>query len=192
MEVKVTIDGEGYVTGGGTHSLGDSVTVKATPVEGVEFSHWIRNNITVTSNPYTFTVNDNYNIELTAVFFTTIESYLRAAVGFSVPDAALTKIRIDRGIKLHENIVNVSTQKRELAYADLLMWGGNSPSEVQGAKESDFGWSHQDASSTMSITDKRMMRLEAKSIYKKYGDKMLPPTVSLFSLFGSKINGSKY
>lgn len=192
MEVKITIDGEGYATGGGTHSRGDIVTVKATPVEGAEFSHWIRNNITVKDNPYAFTVNDNFNIELTAVFFTTIESYLRASVGFSVPDAALTKIRIDRGIKLHENIVNVSAQIRELAYADLLMWGANSPSEVQGAKESDFGWSHQGASSTMSITDKRMMRLEAKSIYKKYGDKSLPPTVSLFSLFGGKMNGSKY
>lgn len=192
MEVKVTIDGEGYVTGGGTHSLGDSVTVKATPIEGVEFSHWIRNNITVKDNPYTFIINDNFNIELTAVFFTTIESYLRASVGFSVPDAALTKIRIDRGIALKENIINVDTKTRELSYADLLMWGANSPSDIQGAKQSDFGWSHQDTSSTMSITDKRMMRLEAKSIYKKYGDKSLPPTVSLFSLFGGKMNGSKY
>lgn len=192
MEVRISVEGEGSTSGAGTYSNGDRVSVKATPVPGNAFMFWQRNNITVTDNPYVFQVNDNFDVELKAIFFVTIESYLRASVGFQVPDATLTKIRIDRGIKHNENIQNVSEMLRELSYADLLMWGANSPSEVQGAKNSDFGWSSQEASSTMSITDKKRMSAEAKAIYRRYNDKVSAPSIKMISIFGTKRNDSKY
>ena len=191
MEVRVSVEGEGTVKGGGTYNVGDKVELTATPVGGNAFLHWVRNNITVKDNPYIFTTNGD-NVDLVAIFYTTIESYLRACVGFIVPDAALTKIRVDRGIKLNEDIKNVTIEQRELCYADLLMWGANAPSQIQGAKSSDFGWSSQEASSTMSITDKRLMRSDAREIYRRYGDKRVQATVMFTSITGDKLNGSKY
>jgi hypothetical protein len=58
----------GSVAGAGTYTIGDSVTVTATPANGYTFSRWIdENNATVsTANPYTFVAATD--LTLTAIF----------------------------------------------------------------------------------------------------------------------------
>lgn len=184
MDVKVVIIGDGVVTGAGTHSMGDEVSLLATPSS---FSHFLRGEEIITTNPYVFEAPDS-DVEISAVFIVSLESYLKASVGFNLPDAALMKIRVDRGLAIGLDVSTLSQQVRDLCFADCLMYGVNSPSQVQGAKDSDFGYSHQEASGTLSITDKRLIRAQANAIYKKYGEATLP-TVTFTSLNGSKLYG---
>ena len=182
MNVTVTTTGDGVVTGGGTHSMGDQVTLTATPSS---FSCFLLDGEVILDNPYVFTAPDT-DVSISAVFIVTIESYLRASVGFEISDAALMKIRIDRSIAIKTDVTTMSPMVKELAYADCLMFGVNSPSQIQGAKDSDNGWSHQSASSTLSITDKRLMRTQARSIYKKWGES-ITPSFTFSSLNGAKL-----
>jgi len=183
MNVTVTTTGDGLVTGGGTHSMGDVVTLTATPSS---FSHFLLDSEVILDNPYIFTAPDT-DVSISAVFIVTIESYLRASVGFEISDAALMKIRVDRSITLGTDTTTMSTTVKELAFADCLMYGVNAPSQVQGAKDSDNGWSHQAGSATLSITDKRLMRAQANAIYKKWGESIMR-TVEWLSLGGKKVN----
>ena len=185
MKVSVEIQGDGIVTGAGEHGQGDTVTLRATESS---FSHFLLDDEVITTNPYVFDAPD-LNVSLIAVFIVTIESYLRASVGFEISDAALMKIRVDRGIALGTDVTKMSTMLKELSYADCLMYGVNSPSQIQGAKEGDFGWSHQAGSSTLSITDKRLMREQANVIYRKYGS-VVTPTVKLMTLNGIKADAT--
>lgn len=186
MNVNVTIIGEGSVSGAETsYSIGDTVTLSATPTSGALFDHFQKGMDRIKSNPYVFTIASNTDVEISAVFIVTIEGYLRASVGFNLSDAALMKIRIDRGFSINQDISTVSTQLRELAYADCLMVGISTPS--QGAKDSDNGWSHEEGA--LSVTDKRAIRREAYAIYKRYGEKTPVSSVAFTSLNGSKING---
>ena len=190
MNVIVGIIGEGSVSGAETsHSVDDTVTLTATPTTGALFSYFQKGEERTINNPYIFAIASDDDVEISAVFIVTLEGYLRASVGFNLSDAALMKIRVDRGFSVNQDIESVTPQLRELSYADCLMYGVSSPSQVQGAKEADFGWSHQDQSGTLSITDKRAMRREAYSIYKRYGEKIPVSSVILTTLNGSKADG---
>ena len=184
MNVKIVIIGDGVVEGAGVHSMGDEVTLAASTSS---FSHFLRGEEVITTNPYVFEAPDS-DVEISAVFIVTLEEYLRASVGYLLPDAALMKIRVDRGLPIGLDVSTLSTQVRELCFADCLMYGVNSPSQVQGAKDSDNGWSHQEASGTLSITDKRLIRTQANAIYKKWGEATIP-TVTFTSLNGVKLDG---
>lgn len=190
MDVSINISGEGSATGAGSYSMGDEVTLKATPSPGVEFNCFQIGESIITQNPYVFTVETSEDISLIAVFVITLEGYLRAGVGFEIPDATLMKIRIDRGILRNQDITTIPVQLRDLAFADCLMYGSNLPSQVQKSKDSDNGWSHDSGSLTMSVSDKRDLRKQARSIYKQYGDKTSLPTVYLTTLHGSKSIGN--
>jgi len=181
MNVQVTVIGDGVVTGAGTHSMGDEVTLTASTSS---FSYFLRGEEVIVANPYVFEAPDS-DVVISAVFIVTLEAYLKASVGYLLPDAALMKIRVDRGLAIGLDVSTLSTQTRELAFADALMYGVNSPSQVQGAKDSDNGWSHQEASGTLSITDKRLIRTQANAIYKKYGEATMP------SIIFTSLNGVK-
>ena len=188
MNVQVTVIGDGVVTGAGKHSMGDEVTLTAS---ASSFSHFLRDEEVIVENPYIFKAPDS-DVLIEAVFICTLEAYLKSRVGFELPDAALMGIRIDRGLTIGSDVTALSTQVKELCLADCLMYGVNSPSQVQGAKDSDYGFSHQESSGTLSITDKRLMRTQANAIYKKYGEATMP-TVVFTSLNGSKLyNGARY
>ena len=192
MNVSVEIVGDGTVQGTGLYSMGDEVTLNAISSAGIDFSYFLKGEEKIIGNPYIFTVSDDANLSLKAVFIVTLEGYLKASVGFELPDAALMKIRVDRDLAFGQSISGLSLKMKELCYADCLMWGVNSPSIIQVAKDSDNGWSHQGVSNTMSITDKRLMRVQANAIYRKWGE-FIEPTVKLITLNGAKASaGARY
>ena len=189
MNVAATIQGEGTVDGTGIYSMGDTVTLTATPSAGAIFSRFLLNGEVVSSvSPYVFAVSEDTNISISAVFIVTLEGYLKASVGFEIPDAALMKIRLDRGFTLNQDITTVDLRLRELSYADCLMYLVNSPSQPNRTKDSDGGWSHETVGGAIAPADKRAMRREANAIYRKYGDKVLVASVTLMSLNGSKLD----
>jgi hypothetical protein len=189
MKVSVEIIGDGTVKGAGLYSMGDEVTLNAISSAGVDFSYFLVGEEKITDNPYIFDALDDNDLSLKAVFIVTLEGYLKASVGFEIPDAALMKIRVDRNLTFGQEVSLLSTKIKQLSYADCLMWAVNYPSTIQGAKDSDNGWSHQGSSGTLSITDKRLMRQQATIIYKRWGE-YLEPTVKLITLNGSKADAS--
>lgn len=112
----------------------------------------------------------------------TIEEYLRGKVGFEVSDSTLTSILIDRAIPEQTDVCDISVKNRELAYADLLMWGATNPTSYSGSKEADGGWSHTEGSKTISVSDKNRWASMANSIYEKYDDNNLKPRIRIFNL----------
>lgn len=65
--ISITPSGSGTVSGSGTYTVGDSVTVKATPKTGYHFVNWKKNGVVVSSNAsYTFTASES--VTLIAVF----------------------------------------------------------------------------------------------------------------------------
>lgn len=184
--MKVIIDilsGAGTVVGGGEHSSGEEVTLTAKPVLPNRFKSFSTGGQEVDENPFSFTAGDD-DVTVGVSFYTTIEDYLINQVGFPVTDGALNNIRIRRSIPYGADVSSLPERTLDLAYADVLMWGANSPTTVTGAKDSDGGWSHQDESRTMAITDKRLMRSTAMDIYKKWGDEMYSSTLKFATLTG--------
>lgn len=188
MIVAVNIQGVGTVTGQGEYESGSLVTLTAVPGDGNTFRSFVQDGKEILDNPYTFEAG-LLDVTIQAAFFTTIEDYLTSSVGYPVTAGALNNIRIKRGIAYHQDVSELSERTLELAYADVLMWGANSPTTVTGAKESDGGWSHQAESRTMAITDKRMMRSTANDIYKKYNDAAYTSSIRFVGLTGRPYYG---
>lgn len=186
MNVIINIIGEGSVVGAGQYSTGDEVSLFATPSTGAEFAYFQIDGEILNANPYVYTILSGSDISIIAVFVVTLEGYLRASVGFEIPDATLSKIRRDRGVDRYADVGEISDQIKELSYADCLMYGATIPSQIQKAKDSDNGWSHDAGSLSLSLADKRWMRKQAVAIYRKYSDKSYAPTVTLKPLNGSR------
>ena len=63
INVEVAPAGSGTVTGGGTFTLGESCTLKATPASNYSFLNWTEDGFVVNSNAtYTFTVTRSHNL----------------------------------------------------------------------------------------------------------------------------------
>lgn len=114
---------------------------------------------------------------------TTVEEYLRGKVGFDVPDLTVTSILIDREIPDGIDVSELSAKQRELAYADLLMWGATNPTSYSGTNEADGSWSHAEGSKTISVSDKNRWTAMANSIYEKYGDVKFKATIKIVNLW---------
>lgn len=71
VTINVVSSGHGTVTGGGTYSLGDTVTMRATPSSGYRFVNWTFDGGTQTANPYSYTITSvmlGHNVTYTANF----------------------------------------------------------------------------------------------------------------------------
>ena len=100
----------------------------------------------------------------------TVEEYLRGKVGFEVTDEAIGTILVDRGVTVGVDVSTLISKDKELLYADILMWAATRPSSYTGSKDSDNGWSHTEASSTLLKSDKERFESIANGIYAKYND----------------------
>lgn len=189
MKVIVNIlSGAGKVSGAGEYEENSPVVLTAEPVSPNRFKYFTIDGKDIGKNPYEFVMGTE-DVEVGVYFYTTIEDYLTNQVGFPVTEGALNNIRIRRSISYGADVSELSLRTIELAYADILMWGANSPTTVTGAKDSDGGWSHQDESRTMAITDKRLMRSTAMEIYRKYGDSAYTSTLKFVTLTGRPHHG---
>ena len=171
MNVLVNIEGQGTVGGEGSYKEGDPVELLANPGDGWKFKYFQLADGKKESSPYVF-IASSVDVVIKAIFYVSVEDYLRGKVDFDIPDGALNSIFIDRGIKCGEDVAHVEKKILDLCYADILMWATTTSSTVQGARESDNGWAHQDESKTLSVNDKKRLEERALSIYRDYGDPM--------------------
>ena len=115
-----------------------------------------------------------------------IKDYLKNSVSFEVPDATISCILELRGETLTSEISVSDMKSAELSLADVLMYGSTYPTTSRGAKDSDGGWSHTDATVSMSITDKSDLRKRAAIIYRKYGEVVEGLGIKIQNLNGTR------
>lgn len=162
-----------------------SATLTATPNESWLFKYFQIGDMKYEVNPYSFEY-DGDDLVVDSVFYIPIESHLRGLVGFEVTDAALTSILIFRQIDFDSDIADLTNKQIELAYADLLRWASTNPSSYTGSKDSDGGWSHTEASKTLTATDKKRYEQIANDIYVKYNDsRKSSASIKVFSWNGT-------
>lgn len=186
MNVTINIFGTGECSGAGAYSSGVGITLLATPVAGNVFKKFVIGSNEYFTNPYSTTAGSD-DIVANCYFYTPFELYIRGAVSFEVPDITLNNIRVSRGISYLQDVAEISTQKLELALADVLMYGASRPSSVTGAKDSDGGWSHTDGSVAIGNSDRIFLRTRALDIYKRYGESVGSSGIT----FGN-LNGTAY
>ncbi len=183
MIITINIKGEGTVNGGGEYEAGTTATITATPVNGYTFKYFKTKEGETKTNPLVIEIKgDTTDLIIEAVFYVTIEDYLRGQVDFEISDAALTAIKLDRGVKFSQDVTELDAKTKDLCYADVLMWATTTASTIQGEKDSDNGWSHQASSKTLSINDKKRLEERAIQIYKRYNDTKANITTNTISL----------
>ena len=97
-----------------------------------------------------------------------IAAYLKGKVAFEVTDEAISTTLEDREIVESIDSTTLTTQQKELLYADLLMYGSTKASSTTGEKKTHGGFSHTAKSET--FRNPADWKIEANRIYKKYGD----------------------
>ena len=165
---------------------GDSTTYTAVPLNDYKFKYWSGGGINYTDNPLTLKTV----VELTSVtFYYSIYNYLKGMVGFNIPDSSLISIISRRSeylktsIGIDDDISDISSEVKDLLYADVLIWGATGYSNYGSVSESDGGWSHQEGSSTINAADKKRFESIAKSIYDSYHDTLnIHPSIRIVSL----------
>jgi len=169
MNVTINIFGAGECEGGGEHVEAAVITLFATPAAGNVFKKFVIGSNEYFGNPKYLDAGTE-DVSVDCYFYTPFELYIRGAVSFDVPDLTLNNVRISRGILYLQDVSELSTEKLELALADVLMYGASRPRSVTGAKDSDGGWSHTEGGTTISNSDRIFLRTRALDIYKKYGE----------------------
>jgi hypothetical protein len=186
--VNVDVLGAGTVSGSGVYVDAPEITLTATAASSNVFQRWEVNGVEVLSNPYTFSPSVE-TVDVVAYFITTIESYLSGVVPNFLSEAMINTIRIKRGIAYNADVTTLATSVLELATADAYMLAATMPSSYTGSKDSDGGWSHSEASHTLTSADKGMYKAQANAIYKKYLDSSYRATVSITALNGTPYYG---
>lgn len=185
MNVIISISGQGVVSGQGEYRIGDTVTLSATPKSSSQFRDFnMGENVIITDNPYSFEVLNDEDITIKTSFYMPIETYIRNMVGFDVPDGIIENILLDRGLTFGADSNNVSFADKQLSFADLLMWASTQPSSSGGAKDSDGGWSHTEATQSLSTTDRKEMRRTAMLIYRRFDPTRYEASIRIVSLIG--------
>ena len=177
MAIQIDIKGEGRV-----EKLEDNnrVILTALPSDAWSFKYFSISGVQKTDNPIEV---DKTIEDVEAIFYVSIEDYLKGMVGFDVPTSTINSIRINREITKGSDVVELSDKDKDLAYADLLMWASTNPSRYTGSKQSDGGWTQTEASKTLNASDKKSFRSMAMDIYKRYGDRRYTPKVRIRNLW---------
>ena len=158
---------------------GDSTTYTAVPLNDYKFKYWSGGGINYTDNPLTLKTV----VELTSVtFYYSIYNYLKGIVGFNIPDDSLNVILLKRGVDFNADISDLTTEMKDLLYADVLIFGATMPSVYGNVNDSDGGWSHQEGSSTINAADKKRFESIANDIYKRYNDNNYSASIRIVSL----------
>ena len=177
MAIQIDIKGEGRV-----EKLEDNnrVILTALPSDAWSFKYFSISGVQKTDNPIEV---DKTIEDVEAIFYVSIEDYLKGMVGFDVPTSTINSIRINREITKGSDVAELSDKDKDLAYADLLMWASTNPSSYTGSKQSDGGWTQTEASKTLNASDKKSFRSMSMDIYKRYGDRRYTPKVRIRNLW---------
>ena len=91
-------------------------------------------------------------------------------------------ILLKRGVDFDADISDLTTEMKDLLYADVLIFGATMPSVYGNVNDSDGGWSHQEGSSTINAADKKRFESIANDIYKRYNDNNYSASIRIVSL----------
>ncbi len=89
----------------------------------------------------------------------TTRQYLQGINAYPVPDAALGRIIIRRGLDIEAAVDDARFEGLRLAEADVLSWLADAPNVAQGGQNYTFTDEQRDA-----------LRARARAIYGEFGD----------------------
>lgn len=118
-----------------------------------------------------FLVSGAENEEVTTDF--NIIEYLSGLTAFVFDKAVLKRIALDRGVYNIAYYSDLTTQQKELLYADLLFVAYLSPNVWASATQAHGSFSQTIGSQTVYSEDKERLYNVFIGIYKKYGDEKL-------------------
>lgn len=106
---------------------------------------------------------------------TTIETFLQGLFTYTFTAENITSVLLKRGIEAGVDYSEVSVELRELAEADLYMILFNTFSKSNDTVQKG-NWKRSTGSVTVGVTDRKMFRDHANSIYAKYGEPIVGNT----------------
>lgn len=106
---------------------------------------------------------------------TTIENYLKGLFAYQFTDQNMNSVILKRNVDAGSDESDVSTKDKELCQADLYMIMFNVFSS--GSETTQRGnWKRTLGGITVGVTDRKMFRNQANSIYIKYGEEIVGNT----------------
>lgn len=123
MEViinNINPSGFGKVTGGGTKSSGDDVSILATPSESYPFLHFVVDGTTiVTANPYEF-IAGTEDVNLVAYFDYSLITWLDSQIKVELDRITYIGVLENRKVAIDIQKVDATEKEVDLCYADCL------------------------------------------------------------------------
>ena len=162
--VTVIVRGSGIINGVGTYPAGREVEIEAIPSSFMRFRHWQYEDEIIEENPYVFIALEK-EMNFIAIFYMTIEDWLRGMIGYPVTDASIFAVETNRGIVFGSDALVVTEKQRELALADLITIICQMPSTT-GTEDAMGDWKHKTSGSSVGSIAVLMKR--ANAIYAKY------------------------
>ena len=162
--VTVIVRGSGIINGVGTYHAGREVEIEAIPSSFMRFRHWQYEDEIIEENPYVFIALEK-EMNFIAIFYMTIEDWLRGMIGYPVTDASIFAAETNRGIVFGSDALVVTEEQRELALADLITIICQMPSTT-GTEDAMGDWKHKTSGSSVGSIAVLMKR--ANAIYAKY------------------------
>lgn len=162
--VTVIVRGSGIINGVGTYPAGREVEIEAIPSSFMRFRHWQYEDEIIEENPYVFIALEK-EMNFIAIFYMTIEDWLRGMIGYTVTDASIFAAETNRGIVFGSDALVVTEKQRELALADLITIICQMPSTT-GTEDAMGDWKHKTSGSSVGSIAVLMKR--ANAIYAKY------------------------
>ena len=144
VNIRVTAEGHGYVTGSGLYQIGNSVTLTATAESGYYFVEWQDAEGTQVSTDATYTFDATESVTLKAVFAV---SYFTVTVGTDQGNLAENVTKTDprdttNGYVYKEEVTVTAAPKQMVATAYFVHW-----EDAQGVVKSTS------ASYTFNVTE---------------------------------------
>ena len=152
------------LNGVGTYPAGREVEIEAIPASFMRFRHWQYEDEIIEENPYVFIALEK-EMNFIAIFYMTIEDWLRGMIGYPVTDASIFAAETNRGIVFGSDALVVTEKQRELALADLITIICQMPSTT-GTEDAMGDWKHKTSGS--SVGNIAVLMKRANAIYAKY------------------------
>lgn len=98
----------------------------------------------------------------------TIANYLKYYTGFPIKDNNVEVIVLGRNASISDQVIDLTTQTKELLQADTLMFVAGLPSAISGSVKKSGDFEIREGNTTLGNRDSLVKR--AMAIYLKYDD----------------------